>query len=282
MARGKKVSPAERRTWLRQFEQGTSFSEIARKAHRAASAVRSHVDVARQEREQGNARAQLTRQAYADHHRDLLGFAEEIRTKTGTWMERAVPLPADIRSRLLLQGLRKHVPNSPLWAAWDAIVSTREELVQVESEFKNKLEHLASETYPEINVDGIAAGMITRFRLSPRLDAETDSWYRIEQIGKGFDLSWGAHMLASAVTDEPRIQEIRRWYTSLIEYRDSDLLAFLRRYRDLIVGGDTLARDLEGEVEILLLRRILPGHCSICPDAAPGRSTRARATQTQS
>ena len=282
MARGKKVSPAERRSWLQQFEQGTSFSEIARKAKRAASAVRTHVDVARQEREQGSARAHLTRQAYVDHYGDLLGLAEEIRTTAAIWLESSMWSPADIRSRLLLQGLRQHVPNSPLWAAWDGITSTRKELVQVESECKSKLEHLAGETYPEINVDGISASIITRFRLSPGLDAETDSWYRIEQVGKGFDLFWGAHLLASALTDEPRIREIRSWHTSLIENRESETKDHLTNFRDLIVGGDALVRDLEEEVERLLLRRILPGQCSICPDGAPGRPTRSRAIKTQS
>ena len=279
MARGKKVSPAERRNWLRQFEQGTSVSEIAKKAKRAASAVRTHIDVARQDQEQGNARAHLTWQAYEDHYGDLLGFAEEIRMKAATWLEGQVSLPADIRSRLLLQGLRQHAPNSPLWSCWDDILARSLELNQIEAEIKSELVQVAGKAYPEINVDGVAASILTRFRLSPELDSDLESWYRIEDYDERFSLHWGAHLAASGVTDETRIQEIRSWHTSLIENRESMTIDLIERYRNLLVDGGSMVGELDEEVERLLLRRILPGRCSICPDAAPGRATRARKTQ---
>ena len=282
MPRGKRVSPAERRNWLLLFEQGMPISKIATDSKRAVSAVRSHIEVARQEREQSDARGQLTRQAYEDHYRDLLGIAEQARSEAERWSSGSVSLPVDIRSRLLLQGLRQHAPNSALWAAWNGVVSRSLELLQVKSEFRDKLVQLSGELYPEINLDGVAASVTTRHGLSPELDRELDSWYRREQDGKGLTLSWGAHLIASSVTDESRIQEIQRWHTDLLDGQESVTKDLVARHRELISRGDTLARDLDEEVERLLLQRVLPGRCSICPDATPGRPTRARKTPSLS
>ena len=152
------------------------------------------------------------------------------------------------------------------------------ELVQVEAEVKTKLVELAGERYPEINVDGVAASLVTRFRLSPEIASDLDSWHRTEKDGQRFTLRWGAHLLASGINAHDRIQAITTWHTGLMANLESMTQDLIGRYRDLLLRGDSVAMGLDEEVERLSLQRILPGRCFVCPDAAPGRPTRSRKT----
>ena len=92
---------------------------------------------------------------------------------------------------------------------------------------------------------------------------------------------WGAHTLAGGVSNEARLQEIRRWHFDLEKDSRSFGAGIIMKYRGLLSKGASLENGLDEEVERLLLRRILPGRCSICPDIAPGRPTRRRKTKTQ-
>ncbi len=275
MPRGKKVSPIERRTWLDQFEQGISVSEISKIAKRAASAVRTHISVAQHEREQGIAKAHLTRNAYQDHFRDLLAVAEQLRERSADWRSMPVSAPIDVKNRLLLQALRQHVPNLNLWDIWEELQSASRESARIQMEIKSTIMQAANSEYPEIIVDGVAASITTMIGQSPGLlDGNLDSWYRVEHDERGMSLMWGAHTLASGVPDETRLQHVRQWHVNLghsSRYLSPELVSV---YRKELSKGAALEIDLDEEVERLMLRRILPGQCSICPDVVLGRPTR--------
>lgn len=281
MPRGKKVSPVERRNWLAEFEQGTSVSEIASLAKRAVSAVRTHIEVARNERDQGDAKAHLTRKAYQDHYQDLLDVAELTRSKASEWKAGPVSLPADTRSQLLVAALGQHAPNLPLWEKWDAVESMSRELERAQNEIKNYASQEAASRFPELNADGITSSIVTLIGLPLGLESEVEGWYRTEKDDRGLSLIWGAHQLASGAVDEARIQEIQCWHSNLStdpNFISSDSIG---RYQALVGGGNSANKDLDEEVERLQLRRVLPGRCSLCPDSPLGRPTRRRKTKTQ-
>ena len=279
MPRGKKVSPVERRNWLAEFEQGTSVSEIATRAKRAVSAVRTHIEVARNERDQGDAKAHLTRKAYEDHYQDLLDAAELIRSKASEWKAGPVSLPADTRSQLLVAALEQHAPSLPLWEKWDTIESMSRGLAQVQSEIKNQVAQEAASRFPELNADGITSSIVTLIGLPLGLESEVEGWYRTEKDDRGLSLIWGAHQLASGAADAARIQEIRSCHSALSTDPNSIASDSIRRYQGLVGRGNTAEKDLDEEVERLQLRRVLPGRCSLCPDSPLGRPTRRRKTK---
>lgn len=272
LPRGKKVSPFERRIWLDQFEQGSSVSEISKVAKRAASAVRTHIAVAQHEREQGVAKAHVTRNAYEEHFKDLLAVAEQLRERSADWRAMPISAPTDVKNRLLLKALRQHVPDINLWDIWEKLQSASRESVRIQMEIKRTIMQAATSEFPEIYFDGVAASITTMIGLSPVLsDEELDSWYRVEQDDKGMSLMWGAHTLAGGVSDETRLQYVRRWHIDLLGHGSSYLSpGLISIFREELLNGAVLENDLDEEVEGLLLRRILPGRCSICPDTVPG------------
>ena len=270
----------ERRNWLAEFEQGTSVSEIATRAKRAVSAVRTHIEVARNERDQGDAKAHLTRKAYEDHYQDLLDAAELIRSKASEWKAGPVSLPADTRSQLLVAALGQHAPNLPLWEKWDAVESMSRELEQVQSEIKNHVVQERASRFPELNVDGITSSIVTLIGLPLGMESEVEGWYRTEKDDRGLSLIWGAHQLASGAADEARIQEIGCWHSALSTDQNSISSDSIGRYQALVGRGNSADKDLDEEVERLQLRRVLTGRCSLCPDSPLGRPTRRRKTKT--
>ena len=281
MPRGKKISPVERRTWLFRYEQGAPVSAIAKEAKRAASAVRSHIAIATEEREQGEAKAHLTKNAYEDHYKDLLGIAEDIRNRAMGRTPFGVVLPADTRSRLLLDGLREHIPGSLLWDAWDAVQKAGRQLQKLEAEVRIDLALKFGTEFPEINLDGLVGSVGTFTSQSPAIEKDLEGWYRTEEQAAGLQLRWGAHLLASSVRDEARAQEIRRRHWEILTSAASLSEDVVSKYRQAFETMDAVKRAVEEEVERLLLRRVLPGRCPMCPDSVVGRVSRRRRSSVE-
>lgn len=267
MPKGPKVPVALRRQWLEAHEHGQRIDEIARSAHHTDRTVKDHIERARQEREQQQVRAGLLREGYQRHFDDLLGAAQRLRQQVNPPTVLGEPTPDEVRERLLVDGLRRHLPRAPLWKALERRTQAAQELNEFRSELESSfLKRVSSVLAP----------------LLPSADAREwfpGLWYAAEQAADdrgldhvdyrriasntGTDLVWGSFGLARGVLDEPVLEQLEAGHRTLVEAVG----------RDPVVGGIRMVKvrqrqalaTITTEVETLLLRRLVPGQCPLCP-----------------
>jgi hypothetical protein len=115
-------------------------------------------------------------------------------------------------------------------------------------------------------VDGFAEGVGRVISGDYVQDMETlDDWYKSNRTDRGMSLQWGAHLVADGVVDESRLDFIKEHHRGVLVDPSS-------MGTDLVIecvkaGADRRsAKDaVEEEVEMFLLRRVLPGSCAVCP-----------------
>ncbi len=87
MPRESKVSIAERRDWLEQYENGVRLDELAKSAKRDSRTINTHIEKARLDRDFQAAQRDQLREALAAHQRDMLALLADLRQTV-----RVVPL----------------------------------------------------------------------------------------------------------------------------------------------------------------------------------------------
>ena len=121
----------------------------------------------------------------------------------------------------------------------------------------------------EVNADGFAESLGKVWLGDYVQDTDIlESWYRREPSDGGLSLRWGAHLLADGIEHQGRLEFVEEKHRALLtdpSVSGGELVRECRR-----AGADWRAarESIEEEVEMLLLRRVLPGRCAVCPGVA--------------
>lgn len=281
MPRGPKVPPATRRDWLEAHERGQRIDAIAREAGRTERTVKEHIELARQEREQGEVRSGLLRDAYQRHYEDLLAFAQHLRQVANTPTPGGLRADSDRRSLMLWDALRSHIPNSGLWKAcreWEdwaqRLANTRSAItVQIATAVASCVRGYFPEARQDwlVNSLSYAANSVIPGETGPLKGME----YDIEPGPEGQRVRWGNYVLAELKeADQARAAELVEKHKQLV----SQVIAWEPTTKLPQVHHNwTQARDaIDEQVEVLLLRRLLPGRCQLCPGSVSGRARKSR------
>ena len=162
MPRGTRIPPAERRDWLDKYERGDRIDKIAREAGRTERTVQSHLSRERRERDHQQVMAGLLRDAYQNHYVQLLNQADELSRAAEQPDLGGIQLGTDFQTRALCQGLKSHIPRSPLWAAikdWDQYAK---DLVAESDSVRSSLKGIAeagTRDLPNASVEGISGSL---------------------------------------------------------------------------------------------------------------------------
>ena len=281
MARGKSVSEVDRQEWLNQYEHGKNPAQIAQLAKRPVRTVKENIQRAKRDRDHALVRAGLLKDATTEHYRDLFSVAERLRdralsqaeTEQSTLTELAAIIDLltvdDLRTSLLIDALREHVPRSPLWTAcgkWDGynrqVLATSR---QIRNDAKALVAKLTSDKKSlPINQAGFAESLWQAARAFARGDPSEREYVR-EEISGGHTLDWGATRLGGPSAEDRGFAEIeglhRKKVTRFIAGDDGMVSAMGQAIGGRVAAGDAIV----AEVERLVLRRILPGDCHLCP-----------------
>jgi len=117
MPKTAKIPPTLRQRWLEEHDRGARIDDLARASQRTTRTVTTHIELARREREQRDVRGGLLREATLRHMEDLLAMARRLREAEDATQVPVLREPYDVATSLLLEGLHRHLPRSPLWKA---------------------------------------------------------------------------------------------------------------------------------------------------------------------
>lgn len=259
------VELEKRQNWLKRYEEGESPPHIAEKDGFDVRTVRTHIDLAKQEREVKEARTMVLRNALELHYRDLCEYAETLSSPNLVGSA-----TTSTREEYIHSALRQHLPRSPIWNYIKQMDTLNQQVYQLSQQAAEKLEKMVGSDLQlssrpdikEIATPGIIAA----------LEFQLDKWVQglpgltidrmFEQsAGALINLHYGVFHLGNMNKEEVKL--IRKVVVNLEpQIREMEEYSKLEKlYADL----KRVENGLKDELAVITLRRIVPGRCRYCP-----------------
>jgi len=270
MARRPAIRPDARRQWLLRYEEkGESVPQIARVDGYDVRTVRKQLELARQEREQKDARSLVLRQALEQHYGDLCAFAQKLDSLVSSNVGSLTML----RGEHMWSALREHLPRSVIWRNFDRWEQLEAEVEEVEREMgasfpdlvRTRLQKTVGDSSWEGGVtEGIVAALLFECGALAQgtrglLDGVEFKVTRLRNQATKLEL--GAFHLGEV--PEERLQDIQDVVKGLLnEIGDSEVCRRLVRSQGELQRVERVIRD---ELAVIILRRVVPGRCRYCP-----------------
>jgi hypothetical protein len=246
------------------------MAAIAARFGHDARTVKTHIERAVRESEEKAARQEVLRDTLQLHFRDLTRLATKIAKAINVESEPGL----ESKDALLLIGLRQHLPRSPLWGCLDSWHTVLKEEEDIKAAVARKLDdpRAAFPQYADSTLfdqAGISEG------ISHAMQYQLDEWARgntglsvdrnlaLEPVAESGPVTvyYGATFVGrfprdiAALLKEaiPRLEEsVRLWR----EFED------LKKARVRLV---TIQANLRDILNVIILRRVVPGRCRYCP-----------------
>ncbi len=270
MPRESKVAPAARLDWLGAYERGERIDAIARRARRTERTIKAHIETARRERDLNRIRGDLQRNAYEQHYQDLLGIAQELRSKAQSPQHEVIHPGNGVRAKLLYESLKAHLPKGRLWQAlsgWEYTAATlRAARRNLQREMDKQVQLRLVPIWEEVNAEWMAGSLVSAAELAARGSSPSLGEYRIKKEGEGWDLECSMFKLSQSIPTQELAEFLRQAHEKVVERLPG--LEPVGQLREAQAAWDGARDALDTEVEILALSRVLPGVCPLCPGGA--------------
>jgi len=233
--------------------------------------VKTQIGLAEEERTQHDVHRGLLQTAYQRHYDDLLGAARLLRSEVHSPDGARAAHKEDNVAQLLRQALRAHTSRSALWKALDAWRSATDQLHATEgaalSVFLTRLGQEIAQRGIGRTVIGDALGWRASIHWALEQAAQkqpmTGMEYHQVRVEEALaDLAWGNFGLVAPV-DEPTRQALQEIHAQLVtEVQQAPVVETMQEARRRIQGAQ---QQIDEEVAVLILRRMVPGRCKLCP-----------------
>ena len=267
-----KITPEQRLSWLRRYEDGESPPRIAERDRVDVRTVRKHIELAKQETEVKEARSMVLRSALERHYQDLCDYARTLAVYPFGEAARG----QGPHSEYMRNALRQHIPRSPIWAYLNQRDSLRQATAQLEEEIENKIEDLLRSD-PRLNTgsikgySGAVDGVIEAFKFQarqwvrgyPAINIEN---LRTEAAEEGFViLRYGAFGLGKV--EQGHLPTVLKAMTEILQDWESRLkeLEEVKKLQKSLLDLSRVENNLNDEIAVITLRRVVPGRCHYCP-----------------
>ena len=281
MPRGRKRSVLEALEWLERYEKGEGLASIAAQAHRVTSTVWEGIQAARRQRDDHSVREGLLRVAYQQHQRDLLEHAKLLGHNARTPNPGGLlPFP-DRRMGLLDEALKAHIPNAPLWQRREEWERAARYLDIVRKDLRGVVGEKLAASLSDAVVDGIVNALWDSLSEARETTASPRTPVEEETGAEGKRLVLHGHILSRWLSGDNKLKELRQRYVNLEQELTSPNSELLKRFQRNQRAWEEAREAIEEEVEILLLRRVVPGRCRLCPGAEAGEVSRRRARKKE-
>jgi chemotaxis protein histidine kinase CheA len=267
------IKSEQRRDWLKRNEEnGESPPNIAKHDLFDVRTVRKQIELAKQERENREAKSFVLRNAMESHYNDLRNYAEKLNTQISG--KDKTPLSPD--EEFIEAALHEHLPRSPIWD----YLRKKQSLAKTEAEqlanTRNLIEQMVK-TDCQLNSLFIEINKLFP-DIADALEFQAKQWshgkeginvkdYLLsEPDGYGFvNLRYGGYPMRRIDSDHAdKYLEILREVLPKLESQ----LKQSEAYQELEKTAgelDRLNRKLREELAVIRLRRIVPGRCKFCP-----------------
>ena len=266
------VTLEQRRDWLRRNEEnGESPPEIAKGEAFDVRTVRKQIEIAKQERENREARSIVLRNAMEQHYNDLYKYAEKLNLQI---YDQDIT-PPSLDEEYIEAALHEHLPRSPIWD----YLRKKENLKKIEKaqlvNTRNMIEAaaLTDQSLSSISgrMDGLLPGIIEALVFQVQQWSHGNKGINPQdqlqsEPANGFvNLRYGFAQLGRVDVEQAHeYQEIIREGLGKLEshLRSSEQYLNLEKTANEI---ERLNRKLREELAVIRLRRIVPGRCKFCP-----------------
>jgi len=262
------VKMKERQDWLRRSKQGESPPQIAKKDGFDVRTVRKQIALAQQEEEVHEAKITVLKDAITSHHKDITSFAEQLSSEVAS----EKPISQTMKDDPMWLAFREHMSRSPLWKYFEKFEDKLEEIAISKNSFISKI-HDTVNSSPElmgmINSNEKTVAYISNVLLfQAEAQATKQMVLNIEKNletetsdGETCGIRYGAFYIGLIQKDhlpqfKDSLKKLEVAIPELEEYKSLEKnLAELKR----------LKTTLQSELQIIILRRIVPGRCRFCP-----------------
>ncbi len=268
-----RITPEQRLDWLRRYEDGDSPPSIANKDQVDVRTVRKHIELAKQEREVKEARSMVLRNALERHYQDLCDYARTL----GTYPLGEATGAHGLYSEHMRNALRQHIPRSRIWGYLNQRDSLRQRIAELTEETENKIEELVtSDARLSSGLTEGSSGLIDGFIEALRFQAaqwakgyrglDIEENLRTEPAGEGFvNFRYGAFGLGTVGQGHLRtVSKVIREVVQDLESRVKELEELEKLKKSLLDLG-RVEKNLNDEIAVITLRRVVPGRCHYCP-----------------
>jgi len=262
------VTPEVRKKWLQRHEEnGESPPQIAKKDGYDVRTVRKQIDLARQEREMRETRLIVLRDAAQAHYNDLCKCAEQIDSAISGRH------PFDfVTADRMCRALHQHLPRAPLWKYLEKWNDIHRNLEQTTADLIAKYTDDLSQD-PQLR-SAFTGGKEDISAMVDFFTKQTEFWSQggagvdIEQVFKTefaseglVNLRLGGYNVGTVV--ESRAAEVREGLLSFRKRLSSfaEYQGVAQRFKEL----KELTPDIQEELAVITLRRVVPGRCKYCP-----------------
>lgn len=268
-----KIRPDQRIDWLKRYDDGESPPKIAKRDKVDVRTVRKHIELAKQEMEVKEARSMVLRNALERHYEDLCDYA---RTLAGHPSERTPGIQTPSPEYMKI-ALRQHLPRSPIWTYLNQRDSLQQRIARLAEEAGNKIEEgVKSDSRLSTNLTEGEPGLI--HWIVTALKFQVDQWARayhglkldenlvMEGAEEGFvNLRYAAFQLG--IVEQNRAGKVYEIIREVLQDWESRIKQ-LEEYEKLEKSFPELRRvekNLDDEIAVITLRRVVPGRCRYCP-----------------
>lgn len=278
-AREKKpvVKPEKRQEWLERNERGESPPHIAATDGFDARTVRNHIDKAREGREVKEARSTVLRNALERHYADLCRCAERLgenrRENRNVDLAAMGSAEGNFYEPELAVALRQHIPKSAIWKLLNQEKKLLADMDQLTKEVERKIESkISSDSRLFGKLTGEENGVVPGIVIA--LKGQLQQWIRrwtslnvkdnlrSEPAENGFVyLSYGAYGFGMVQNEHVELagDAITHWTE---HFRASENI---KKLEQLLLELERVRKQLREEIAVIVLRRVVPGHCRYCP-----------------
>jgi len=274
MARGSKVPLTAAKEWLEQFEHGARIDTLARTAGRTERTVKAHIDRARSDRDQHAVHLTLLAEAGRSHAADLRWALQYLRTQVGGDLPRS-DHEAEQRFAALLKGAKQHLIRHPLWKQYAEWAQLAGQLAlgkqAAQDAIANVVKGGVAELPPTLDLVGWResfwqAASTILLAAQPRLSSSNlllGKPYQRKRMADGWTVNWEGRRLAQGVAEESSLACIEQAHQKLAgKVLD---LAGVKAYASVYRRMEAVRAEVDASVQGLMLRHLLPGHCTLCP-----------------
>ena len=276
MPKAKKPSviPDRRRDWLHRFEvEAESPPAIAKKDSYDVRTVRKQIELARQERDVREAKLMVLRDAMVNHYKDLCNLAGNINSE----VEKNKPISEGLTTSLICSALQQHIPRSVLWKNIERWNTSHQKLGEINGEIHELLrKKILSE--PRLNFMDIAGSEQIILNLIEFFSFQIDQ--RVK-VGTGLDIEKYFHIehkggqlhaaMVGAYNVGPINPEKEQEQASILKHVlcdfDSDFTEWEKSQELQYTYNElkNLRKSIREELDVITLRRVVPGRCKYCP-----------------
>ena len=268
------VTPDRRRDWLRRYEvEAETPPAIAKKDSYDVRTVRKQIELARQERDVREAKLMVLRDAMVNHYKDLCNLAGDINSE----IKRDMPISEGLTTNPIWSALQQHIPRSGLWMNIDRRNTSHQNLGEINSE-RNELLRKKILSEPRLDFMDIAGNEqiilnfieFFSFRIDQRAKGGTNldikKYFHVEHTGGQLHAAKVGAYGVGSINPEREQEQVSILKQVLYDF-ESDFTKWeinqelQYAYNEL----ETLRKSIREELEVITLRRVVPGRCKYCP-----------------